>query len=470
MKLTITAPESFCSERNYITDVLIGDFLGIKYSLSFVEGQHDTRISFDGSDNIIVMPDIFFSVDDSDWLTQKNLPSVSIKYLNISVFPGNPVLCSEMIPVLFGTEVGEIEYSNKNIHIPVDIFGSSFFMLSRYEEVVSKEKDRHDRFSAGSSISFREKFLNRPIVNEYLEILWSAMKTLWAGIERKERKFQMVLSHDVDRPFQFAFMRFFNLTKLLGADIIKRRSIKAAFGSLANYIAVKSGNVKKDPYNTFDMIMDLSESIGVKSCFYFISDSSDNRINGDYNIDHPYIVEIMKKIKKRGHEIGLHLSYDSFLSAGKIKDEFDKLVNICFENGIEQERWGSRQHYLRFSVPQTWSGLADAGICYDSSVGFADHAGFRCGVCYDFPVYDVLKRKRLSIIERPLIVMERTVLDSCYMNLNDIDIAARTIKELMDKVSLFNGNFVLLWHNNRFLKENERNLYCDIIRSSQFEQ
>ncbi len=465
MKLNITAPISFINERRYILDVFFNEFLGLEYEVEFKETTDTVKIFYDDSIKHISIVDTFFSMNESDWLKEKSLPKEPLKMINSSVFPGNPILSSDQIQLIYGTNESEINVSEEEIFIPVDVFGSAFFMLTRYEEVVRKDRDNHDRFPASASLAFRENFLNRPIINEYLEILWASIKNLWPEMKRKERKFEMVLSHDVDRPFKYLNMSPITLLKIAGADLIRRKSVKKAHESVKSYLTVKMGEIDRDPFNTFDFIMDLSEKAGLKSCFYFISDHSDNKINCDYSINDPEIVNLMKKIHKRGHEIGLHPGYDTFDNPEKLKNEFVKLQNVCAENGIIQDRWGSRQHYLRFSVPQTWSYLSEAGINYDSSVGFADHIGFRSGICYDHPVYNVVQRKRLDVIEKPLIIMEKTVIDISYMNLGLTIDAEKIFFDIKKVVEMFGGSFSLLWHNSAFDTIGKKNIYMKILDS-----
>lgn len=78
------------------------------------------------------------------------------------------------------------------VKLGLDIFGSAFFMLTRYEEVVKSVKDEHERFQARASLAYQEGFLERPIVNEYLEILWWSMKRLWPNLERKKESFEYI--------------------------------------------------------------------------------------------------------------------------------------------------------------------------------------------------------------------------------------------------------------------------------------
>ena len=124
---------------------------------------------------------------------------------------------------------------------------------------------------------------------------------------------------------------------------------------------------------------------------------------------------------------------------------------------------GGRQHYLRWQVPTTWRNWAAAGLSYDSTLSYADHAGFRCGICYEFPVYDLKQRKPLPLLERPLVVMEGSVLGEQYMNLEE-EAALNCMLRLKDRCRLFNGDFTLLWHNSSFDTPQMWEMYRSIVK------
>ena len=44
-------------------------------------------------------------------------------------------------------------------------------MLSRYEELIIKERDIHNRFPAYLSIAKQNGFLDRPLIDEYIIVL-----------------------------------------------------------------------------------------------------------------------------------------------------------------------------------------------------------------------------------------------------------------------------------------------------------
>ncbi|NMD42522.1 MAG: hypothetical protein GYA86_04330 [Firmicutes bacterium] len=225
---------------------------------------------------------------------------------------------------------------------------------------------------------------------------------------------------------------------------------------------IKIGNYRRDINYTFDYIMDLSERNNLRSTFYFKTSCTNPCYDDNYSIKHPYIRQLLQDIYDRGHVIGLHPSYETYLSLEQIQEEFYRLLLVCEEEGIKQERWGGRQHYLRWKVPITWRNWAQAGLDYDSSLAYAEHAGFRCGICYEYPVYDLEQRKILSLFERPLVVMEGSVMGKQYMNLSGEN-ALNYILMLKDRCCLFDGNFTLLWHNSYLIEPEQREIYKTIV-------
>ena len=134
------------------------------------------------------------------------------------------------------------------------------------------------------------------------------------------------------------------------------------------------------------------------------------------------------------------------------------------DTGISQEVLGGRQHFLRWSSPVTARNLQAAGIFYDSTLSFADHAGFRCGVCYEYPLYDVLERKEIDLIERPLVVMEKTVFDKEYMGHSCGPDGLNVLEKLKENCYRFDGDFTILWHNNQFPDSQAMEVYQTIIQ------
>ena len=176
----------------------------------------------------------------------------------------------------------------------------------------------------------------------------------------------------------------------------------------------------------------------------------------------------MRRIHERGHEIGLHPSYNTFRNPSQIRREFDVLQRTADAENIRQERWGGRQHFLRWEAPTTWQAWEDAGLDYDSTLTFADNVGFRCGVCYEFPVFNLRTRRPLHLREQPLIVMEDTLLRREYMNLPFSDVWERVIR-LRERCRAYDGTFTLLWHTHMLVDKKMAQLYNKLVAAEGLE-
>jgi hypothetical protein len=458
--ILVKHPPNHINERQYVFDVILREFLGLDWKAQ-EEERENISLTCEGDSREILMSDALFSTSESEWLTNDSLPIEPLQTFEISESAKLGSVLS--IPVIYGEkndEDGYIHETAESIFLGIDIFGSAFFSLTRYEEIVCRERDSRNRFSSISSISMREGFLERPIVNEYVELLWNLIKNLWPDLKRRERSYRFHLSHDVDHPAWVAGKSWNVVLKNAAGDLVRRRDASLAIRRVSARIGTGLTKVKNDPANCFDFIMDLSDQFNIISAFYFIADRTAGEIDGYYSLDDPWIRDLLKEIHRRGHEIGLHPSYNTFQDPEQIKQEFCTLHQACEDENIQQASWGGRQHFLRWEAPTTWQAWEDVGLAYDSTLSFSDHIGFRCGTCYEFPVFNLETRKRLNLRERPLVVMDGTLFD--YMKLSDDEAIERTL-QLAEKCRLYDGEFSLLWHNSELLTRRQKEIYKELV-------
>ena len=73
----------------------------------------------------------------------------------------------EGVPLLFGTPCVTRAYAGGPILIHADIVASTYYLVSRYEEMYRRtERDAYGRFPGKKSLPYRAGFLHRPIVEE----------------------------------------------------------------------------------------------------------------------------------------------------------------------------------------------------------------------------------------------------------------------------------------------------------------
>jgi len=425
--IDITIPNNNLNERKYILDIIFNEFLGLKYNIEVNETISNWEVNF--GDKKIVIEDHFFHKypKDLEYLNRDNIP------VNIE-FGKNRFTPEEDIPIVYGND--KIDVSEEKIVCGIDIFASSFFMLTRWEEYVNKKRDNHNRFPAKESLAYKNNFLDRPIVNEYVEMLWNMLIFLKIEQKRKMKKFTILLTHDIDHIRAWDSLNKF-LYRLF-SDIIKYKSLVNIYKNVIYYLQVKL-HLKKDPYDTFEYLMSLSEKINVKSYFFFMGGGVTEN-DSNYIKQKKITKNIINSIEKRDHYIGIHPSYATYNNSLELKKEIIKLEELS----TNKIKFG-RQHYLRFEIPTTWQIWEDHFMEFDSTLCYGDIDGFRCGVCYEYSTYNISIRKKLKLKEKPLIVMDA----------NSVEIVTpKTMKKnvilLIDKVKKYQGEFVMLWHNSSF--------------------
>ncbi len=450
--ITIFIPNNNLSERSYIIQTLLTDFLGLEICIK--EGNNaDYLINLPNKKTLLIKDDFFSKFPVSlSYLAQKNIPQ------NIDCI-SDQFTAVYNLPIIFGST--DLNVTAESILCGVDIFASSFFMLSRWEEYTNSEKDTHERFSAKSSLAYKHHFLDRPIVNEYLEMLWNMLYHLCPDLARLPRKFRTLVSCDLDNPY----MSITRIFRRLLSNIIKGSPLPTNIKNMiANCYYIKMGRIEHDVYyQATNWIMDENDKLDQKVAFYFITKHPHSK-DGSIKFSDPFVKRTMQLIAKRGHEIGLHGSYSSFNKQNQIAAEMDTLQQQMNELGIKQEKIGCRQHYLRWESPLSARYLADAELDYDTTLSFADLPGFRCGVCYEFNMFDFLGRQTLALKQRPLILMECSVISARYLGLGYSEESLEYMLSLKMQCVKYQGDFTVLWHNSELVYPEAKALYLSVIK------
>lgn len=458
--LHVYHPDTYLPERRYIFEILLREFLGLDYE-SHTDARHDVCIT-DSSNQAepgaksLILADDLFATAASDWLTAASMPRQPLMvwdtHQSQMAFP----LLEAPLPILYGTQEPDrspLSITASKIGLSLDIFGSAFFCLTRYEEIVSTLTDRYGRFPITASLAWQESFVERPLVNEYLEVLWALLSRLWPRLERKAWQHRVILSCDVDWPYCAAGQTTLKVLRSSAVDVAIRHEPRLALRRMRSHITAQRTN---DPCNTFEWIVDLSEHYGFRHAFNFIPAHSGGAIDGIYSLDDPWVRGLLRFLWSRQHEIGLHTSFGTFIDAEQTRLEKEKLTEVMAQEHIMQQLIGGRQHYLRWKNPVTWQNWEDAGLTYDSTLTFAEQVGFRCGTCYEYPVFNLKTRQQLALRERPLIVMEGSLFD--YMKMPIMSAIAK-IQAQNAICKRFNGNFTLLWHNSTLISRQQQAAY-----------
>lgn len=443
----------------------------LKYTIKYVLGRlFDCDIAFDETINNKVIISLgnskrlslsipFFKLANDNWLGVSSLPN------NNQLYHYNELNQKELpsLPVIYGE--ANIQFSSETIDCDIDIFGTIFFLLSRYEEGVDDAMlDEHHRFPATSSVAYKFGFLERPLADEYIELLSALILKLWPELQRKEQSFSKLITCDVDWPFDPNTKSLKATLRSSLGDVIKRKNISSAVHRWIAFTSNKlSISYRDKTRDKISWIMKKNEEVGNKVAFYFITECTDKNLDSAFDFDSPKMRELFREIHSRGHEIGLHPGYQCFNNSDNFGRSAKRLKRVLKEEAIEQPMLGGRMHFLRWDskvTPKLWD---DNGFNYDSTLSFADKSGFRCGTSHPFPMYDLINRKPLKVIQRPLINMECTIIAPRYENLGYTNETLARFVCFKDKVKKYQGEYVLLWHNTHFENKADEDIYTKII-------
>jgi hypothetical protein len=80
-------------------------------------------------------------------------------------------------------------------------------------------------------------------------------------------------------------------------------------------------------------------------------------------------------------------------------------------------------------------------------------------------MWDWVSETQLKLLQRPLIVMDRTIIDKVYMGLGTGTKASEHIKTLRDRALKLGGQFTVLWHNTSLYHKDEVSLLQQALKN-----
>jgi hypothetical protein len=329
----------------------------------------------------------------------------------------------DAIPCFFAT-------GGKSV-MPFDIFAASFYLITRYEEYLPHVKDIHGRYTAEESLAFKHDFLEKPVVDIWAYKLLDALKEKFPDYQYKEREYRFISTIDVDNAYAYKYKSLLRSVGGFMNDLFSFRIL-----NLWVRFAVVT-RIQKDPFDTFNKIIKVQNQYKIDTIFFFLV--------GDYTTFDTNISASKSKYKLLIKDVvdyarvGLHPSYFSMNNGALLKKE-----KIRLEHTINMPTIRSRQHYLRFSLPETYQNLIDLEITEDHSMGYASHVGFRASTCTPFYFYDLDFE-----IQTPLKIFSFALMDTTlndYMKLTPKQSLGR-IRDLKNEVEAVNGTFITLFHN-----------------------
>jgi hypothetical protein len=374
----------------------------------------------------------------------------------------------DQIPVLFPatSKTGFYEMQGDNLVFHHDLLKSSFYLLSGYQELQPGKLDSLGRFAYETSIQNYLDITGKPLVNYYFNIIiigiteFCRLHKLAFSKRAAFRNFAFFPTHDVDSLDTYTLNEAgFRVKQALG--LAPTRDSKARSLRIACRYLFQSLNVfnRKNPNWDFDFLRKVEEAHGYKSAFFFLP-KDQLHVDAYYSFKEARVKQLFKSLIEQGCEVGIHGTVRSSTSLEALRADLNEL-----ETHMDQAVRGIRQHRLMFDRNQTHHIHQQAGLLYDSTLGFADHEGFRNSYCLPFRPYDFEADAMMNSWEIPLTLMDVTL--SHYRKMSFPE-ALDSVRDLLEEVNKFKGVFVLLWHNGQndeFLMPGIREFYMDLLKT-----
>ena len=328
----------------------------------------------------------------------------------------------------------------------VDWFLAVFLMLEAWHERIWEYK--HGPIH---SYSFRlrgwdERAWDYAWVNRIALFLreWAAKK---AGVISEELlgplpRAEVVMTHDVDALAKTIPIRIKQTAFILlnaAQEILEGRlkiGVKRMWHA-ANFFFLRTD------WWTFDELLAAERAAKIRAIFNFYANSRPKTLKAwlfDPNYDHSShrVTELMKSLRKAGHEIGLHSSFDSWAKSEEIA--FQKKA---LEEASEARVATCRQHWLRFSWRTTWAAQGNAGLEKDITLMFNDRPGFRNSAAIEWHPYNANTSAPVGLKARPTILMDSHLYD--YRRISP-EQRSSLIGRLVNECGAVYGQAAVLWH------------------------
>jgi len=334
-----------------------------------------------------------------------------------------PITCFENngYKAFFKTNTGDFAF---------DIFAASFYLLTRYEEYLPHTKDMYGRYAHENSLAFKEGFLQLPLVNIWAKDLIDAIKKKFPTAEYQYKaqysKFRFKPTYDIDIAYSYKYKGLLrNIGGFFRSPSLER--IKVLLG------------LQKDPFDSYTWLHEMHQQNKLQPVYFFLLAEKNSLYDKNISPDKSAMWQLIKRHAKK-YAVGIHPSWQSGDDPSLLKKEKEYLAEV-----IEKEVTTSRQHYIRFNLPEGYQRLIDAGITDDHSMAYGSINGFRASVASSFFWYDLQREQQTSLRVHPFCFMEANSYFEQRFS------AAQAYEELLHYYKAckeVNGTLITIWHNN----------------------
>jgi peptidoglycan/xylan/chitin deacetylase (PgdA/CDA1 family) len=245
----------------------------------------------------------------------------------------------------------------------------------------------------------------------------------------------LILSHDVDR------LQTWTLRKIKRAFAQRWREQNLPCLIRTPFQIFSSLSRRDNWQGNFEYILQLEKKYGARSTFFFVSKKNDSA-DPSYLLNSRRVRTGINRIRDENFHIGLHGSIPSAANRDLLGAE-KKELQECTGSPVQ----GLRFHYLSFDARVSFHAIESNGFRYDSTLGFANETGYRCGTGYPFTPYHQESLQSHTFVEIPLILMDTVLFLESKLSLSARQ-AGEVIFDNLEETWLNGSCITVNWHNN----------------------
>jgi hypothetical protein len=317
--------------------------------------------------------------------------------------------------------------------IPFDLFSATFYLITRYEEYLPYEKDSYGRYAHTQSLAWREGFLDIPLVNYWLLQLREVLARKFPELVFRYPTFKFVPTYDIDIAWSFLNKGWKRNWGGAAKDLLigQWRQLKLRADVLAGR--------KPDPFDAYEWLDSLHLYCRLKPYYFFLVSEHNKGVDRNILPSYPAFQQLIH-YHGAGYRLGVHPSWQSGDDPRLLREEIEWLQTMA-----DQPITRSRQHYIRFTLPDSFRRLLAAGIEQEFSMGYGSINGFRASVASTFYWYDLEKEEPTRLRIFPFCFMDA---NAYYEQGLDAAGAQRELMHYYHHVRKVNGMMATIWHNH----------------------
>lgn len=329
--------------------------------------------------------------------------------------------------------------------LPFDIFAASFYLLTRYEEYLPHVKDELGRFAATESIAYQHGFLQEPVVDIWAFEFKDILKEKYSDIEFREKEFRIHPILYINQTFAYWQK---GILRSIGGGLRDLWQLKIS--DVTDRIKVMLG-VKKDPYNTFDFVINLQKN-KIRDCLMFFGLGDYTNLEKNISHSNPEHRKVVKHVSDYV-KVGLKVSYDAISDLEVLKEEKTRIENI-----VNRQMLYSLCSFYKIKLPEAYRNFIELEIKEDFSMGYPEQAGFRAGTCTPFMFYDLDYE-----VQTPLVIHSFCCTAKSFDMAENEFTVKQELLDYMNKIKKVNGLFIPVFSNGLFSELNEQTFWKSIF-------